>query len=48
VNEHAVAELVKRGVVHSGDNVLITKGDYANAQGGTNSLRVVCVGEVIR
>jgi pyruvate kinase len=47
VNEHAVAELVRRGVVHPGDNVLITKGDHANAQGGTNSLRVVCVGETI-
>lgn len=48
VNEKAVAELTRRGVVKAGDHVLITKGDYANAQGGTNSLRVVCVGEAIR
>ncbi|MNS74348.1 Pyruvate kinase II [compost metagenome] len=48
VNHRAVNELVHRGVVQDGDHVLITKGDYANAQGGTNSLRVVCVGETIR
>lgn len=48
VNHRAVDELVHRGVVTDGDHVLITKGDYANAQGGTNSLRVVRVGEAIR
>lgn len=48
VNRRAVEELVKRGVVSEGDHVLITKGDYANAQGGTNSLRVVRVGDDIR
>jgi pyruvate kinase len=48
VNHRAVNELVHRGVLQDGDHVLITKGDYANAQGGTNSLRVVRVGETIR
>jgi len=48
VNEKAVEQLTRRGVVKAGDHVLITKGDYLNAQGGTNSLRVVCVGETIR
>lgn len=48
VNRRAVEELVKRKVVSDGEHVLITKGDYANAQGGTNSLRVVRVGDVIR
>jgi pyruvate kinase len=48
VNHRAVDELIRRGVVTEGDHVLITKGDYANAQGGTNSLRVVRVGEAIR
>ncbi len=48
VNRRAIAELVERGVVAAGDHVLITKGNYANAQGGTNSLRVVRVGEEIR
>lgn len=48
VNRRAVEELVRLQVIADGDHVLITKGDYANAQGGTNSLRVVRVGDVIR
>lgn len=47
VNRRAVEELVKRQIVRDGDHVLITKGDYANAQGGTNTLRIVKVGDVI-
>ncbi|GGJ86679.1 pyruvate kinase [Pseudomonas matsuisoli] len=48
VNRRAVEELVRRNVVSEGDHVLITKGDYANAQGGTNTLRVVRVGADIQ
>lgn len=47
VNRRAVEELVRRRVVCEGDHVLITKGDYANAQGGTNTLRVIRVGSEI-
>ncbi|MCP2072871.1 UNVERIFIED_ORG: pyruvate kinase [Pseudomonas lini] len=47
VNRRAVQELLDRGIVAEGDHVLITKGDYSNAQGGTNSLRVVRVGDAI-
>lgn len=43
VSAKAVAELIARGVVADDDVVLITKGDDANAQGGTNTLRVVRV-----
>jgi pyruvate kinase len=43
VNTRAVQELLDRGVVSEGDHVLITKGDSPNAQGETNSLRVVRV-----
>lgn len=46
-NGLAVAELVKRGVVRDGDLVIITKGDYVDAQGGTNTLKVVRVGDNI-
>lgn len=46
-NALAVSELVNRGVVQEGDLVVITKGDYANAQGGTNSMKVVRVGSEI-
>ncbi|MDX1799393.1 MAG: pyruvate kinase [Marinobacter sp.] len=47
-NAHAVRELLQRGVVSEGDLVVITKGDYANAQGGTNSMKIVRVGTDIR
>ncbi|WP_426218069.1 pyruvate kinase [Pseudomonas sp. DWRC2-2] len=47
VNRRAVQELLDRGIVAEGDHVLITKGDYSSAQGGTNSLRVVRVGDAI-
>ncbi|NIE78013.1 pyruvate kinase [Pantoea sp. Ap-967] len=47
VNQRAIDELVSRGVVTVGDHVLITKGSYLNAQGGTNTLRIVRVGDRI-
>lgn len=47
INSRAVDELVRRGVVVDGDHVLITRGDHASAQGGTNCLRVVRVGDSI-
>jgi pyruvate kinase len=47
VNAQAVDQLVKQGVVKEGDLVIITKGDYVNAQGGTNTMKLVCVGKPI-
>src|SRR3990167_2121628 len=47
VNGHAVDELLRRGVVVEGDHVLISRGDHANAGGGTNCLRVIRVGDSI-
>jgi len=47
-NARAVAELVRMGVVSEGDLVVITKGDYVNAQGGTNTMKIVRVGADIR
>jgi len=47
INQAAVSELVRSGVVSDGDLVIITKGDYINAQGGTNTLKVVRVGQPI-
>mgnify|MGYP000153251272 FL=1 len=47
VNGRAVEELVRRGVVAEGDHVLISRGDHANAQGGTNCLRVIRVGDAV-
>ncbi|MDX1756576.1 MAG: pyruvate kinase [Marinobacter sp.] len=47
-NALAVAQLVECGAVSEGDLVIITKGDYVNAQGGTNTLKIVRVGQPIR
>ncbi len=47
-NARAVARLVELGIVQDGDRVIITKGDYADAQGGTNSMKIVQVGQDIR
>ncbi|MCE0760202.1 pyruvate kinase [Marinobacter sp. G11] len=48
VNALAVDELKSRGVVQDNDLVVITKGDYVNAQGGTNSMKIVRVGSDIQ
>ena len=47
-NALAIAELVNNGAVKDGDLVVITKGDYVNAQGGTNTMKIVRVGADIR
>ena len=44
VNRRAVAILEEMGVVQNGDRVLITKGNYNDAHGGTNTLKVIQVG----
>lgn len=44
INREAIDELQRRGVVRDGDWVIITKGDLAGVQGGTNALKVVQVG----
>lgn len=43
INDLATAELKKRNIVHSNDNVLITCGDIIGAPAGTNTLKVVQV-----
>ena len=48
VNQRAVDELLRRGVIEEGDLVIITKGDYVNAHGGTNTMKVVRVGDRIQ
>jgi len=48
VNQRAVAVLRELGVVSEGDKVIITKGDYVNVHAGTNTLKIVEVGGVIR
>jgi len=44
-NKEIIDELKRRGVVRDGDLVIITKGDLAGIHGGTNSLKIVEVGD---
>ena len=48
INQRAIDEVVKTGCASEGDLVVITKGDYVNAQGGTNTLKIVRIGEKIQ
>jgi pyruvate kinase len=46
VNRTVVASLQAEGAVEDGDLVIITKGDLAGVEGGTNTLKIVRVGSV--
>jgi pyruvate kinase len=46
INREVVDELVRRGAVRDGDLVIITKGDLQGVVGGTNSIKIVRVGEL--
>ncbi|MFL0797447.1 MAG: pyruvate kinase [Cellvibrionaceae bacterium] len=48
INQRAVGELVRRGVVSNDDLVILTKGDYVNVLGGTNTMKIVRVGDRIQ
>ncbi|MCV6614299.1 MAG: pyruvate kinase [Cellvibrionaceae bacterium] len=47
MNQSVVAELKRRGVVEVGDLVIISKGDFINVHGGTNTMKIVRVGDAI-
>ena len=46
LNRDLVAALAASGVVADGDRVIITKGDLAGVQGGTNALKIVQAGSM--
>lgn len=48
VNRFAIDTLLDKKVVEEGDLVILTKGDYVNAQGGTNTMKILNVGGDIR
>lgn len=48
VNQRAVDELLEQGVVEEGDLIIISKGDYDNVHGGTNAMKVVRAGQIIK
>lgn len=41
INEAAVSRLVRDGSVRPGERVILSKGDYQNVQGGTNTLKIM-------
>ncbi len=45
VLQAAAARLAEHGAVHDGDLVLFTKGDFTGVAGGTNSLKVLRIGD---
>ena len=47
INKDAIDELLRRGAVRDGDLVIITKGDLMGVMGGTNSMKIVRVGEML-
>ncbi len=48
LNQAVVDELRRREVVSDGDLVIISKGDFMKVHGGTNTMKIVKVGDVIR
>ncbi|MCK5716813.1 MAG: pyruvate kinase, partial [Thiomargarita sp.] len=44
-NKFIIEKLQKRGAIQKGDFVIITKGDFKGISGGTNLMKIVCVGE---
>ncbi len=47
LNQEIVDELKRRGEAKDGDLVIITKGDLDGVLGGTNTLKIVRVGEIL-
>lgn len=45
LNHSAAMELQKRGILNTGDLVIITKGDLIGVHGRTNSLKIITIGE---
>ncbi|MDV6319911.1 pyruvate kinase [Chromohalobacter sp. HP20-39] len=46
-NRHAVDNLISLGIVKQGDHVILTRGDHMNAHGGTNTMKIIQVGDAI-
>lgn len=44
-NQIVISELLQRGAISKGDLIIITKGDLKGISGGTNLMKIVCVGE---
>lgn len=47
VNKRAIEEIQKRGIVEDGDLVIMAYGDHMGVHGGTNTLKIVSVGNIL-
>ena len=47
INKRAVDELKQRDLVKDGDLVLLSYGDHQGVHGGTNTLKIVSVGNIL-
>ncbi|MCE8018866.1 hypothetical protein HOP51_01860, partial [Halomonas sp. MCCC 1A11036] len=45
LNDRALSLLVEQGIAEPGDHVILTRGDHMNAHGGTNTLKILEVGQ---
>ncbi|MDD7804654.1 MAG: pyruvate kinase [Endozoicomonas sp. (ex Botrylloides leachii)] len=43
VNERAITELKNRGLLSSGDKIILTKGETGEIEGGTNTLQILTI-----
>ncbi len=41
VNDRAIAELKERGILQSGDKIILTKGESQEIEGGTNTMQIL-------
>lgn len=48
INQSAIDKLKAMKAIKDGDLVLMTKGDYLNVQGGTNTLKIVRIGDPLQ
>lgn len=47
INQKAVEVLEQNGVVHRGDVVILTKGDFMGIGGGANAIKILTIGDVV-
>lgn len=45
LDTRALMELTERGLLEVGDDVILTRGDHMNAHGGTNTMKILKVGQ---
>ncbi len=44
-NQFIIDKLKQRGAINDGDVIIITKGDFKGISGGTNLMKIICVGD---